>query len=201
MKEFNLIVTGVGGQGILTLGTVITEAALKQGYDIKQAELHGLSQRGGHVDIHIRLGEKIYSSLVLPGKANLIIGLELLETLRVCNYSSQQNKTVILTDTYAVKPPATKKYPTIGNIIKQLKQFSTRVITLDASKIAKKEVNNTMLANIYLLGFSSGADLIPIKKEFLIQAIKETVREKYLEDNLKIFELGSKEARKSDLSF
>lgn len=196
MNEFNLIVTGIGGQGILTLGSIITEAALKQGYDVKQAELHGLSQRGGHVDIHIRLGEKIYSPLILSGKANLVIGLELLETLRVCSYSSRQNNTVILTDTYTIKPLLVKKYPTIENTIKQLKQFSSRVITLDASKAAKKEINNAMFANVYLLGFASGAGLVPIKKEFLIQAIKETVREKYLEDNLKIFELGSKEAEK-----
>lgn len=198
MNEFNLIVTGIGGQGILTLGSIITEAALKQGYDVTQAELHGLSQRGGHVDIHIRFGEKIYSSLILPGRANLIIGLEPLETLRVIKYASKQNKTTTLTDTYVIKPLTMsvkkERYPSIENMAEKIEQFSSKTITLNATATAKKEVGNAMLANVYLLGFASA--ILPIKEEFLVQAIKETVREKYIEDNLKIFELGRKAAKK-----
>jgi indolepyruvate ferredoxin oxidoreductase beta subunit len=200
MKEFNLIISGVGGQGVLTLGAIIIEAALKQKYEIKTSELHGLAQRGGHVSLHIRFGEEIYSPLILSGRANLIIGLEPLETLRVADSASKQNKTIILTDTEAVKPLAMsvnkQKYPELKDIIKKLKKFSSKVIAVDASDIARKEVGNEMLANVYLLGYLSGLKLIPIKEEFFIQAIKEMVREKYLDANLKIFDLGKKKAKK-----
>jgi indolepyruvate ferredoxin oxidoreductase beta subunit len=200
MKEFNLIISGVGGQGVLTLGAIIIEAALKQKYEIKTSELHGLAQRGGHVSLHIRFGEEIYSPLILSGRANLIISLEPLETLRVADSASKQNKTIILTDTEAVKPLAMsvnkQKYPELKDIIKKLKKFSSKVIAVDASDIARKEVGNEMLANVYLLGYLSGLKLIPIKEEFFIQAIKEMVREKYLDANLKIFDLGKKKAKK-----
>jgi len=200
MKDFNLIISGVGGQGVLTLGAIIIQSALKEGYDIKQSELHGLSQRGGHVDIHIRLGENINSPLILSGKADLIIGLEPLESLRVSNYASKQNKTIILIDKYTIMPllMSTKKekYPSIDDIVKKLDQFSYKTIVVDASDIAKKEFGNVMMSNVYILGFICGAGMLPIKKEFLIQTIKETVKEKYIENNLKIFELGIKDSKK-----
>ena len=81
-KNFNIILTGVGGQGIITLLSVIDEAAFVEGYDIKSSELHGLSQRGGSVEAHIRFGKKVYSPMVSNGKADLIIALEALEALR-----------------------------------------------------------------------------------------------------------------------
>ena len=72
MKEYNVIVTGVGGLGAMTLGTVIAQAALKQGYDVRTSELHGLAQRGGSMLLHLRMGKKLYTPLVLEGEANLV---------------------------------------------------------------------------------------------------------------------------------
>ena len=82
MKDFDIVLTGVGGQGIITLQKIISEAAIKQGYDVKASELHGLAQRGGHIECHVRIGKKIYSSLVRQGNADLIIALEPLEGMR-----------------------------------------------------------------------------------------------------------------------
>ena len=75
-KDFNIIISGVGGQGIITLTRILTEAALIEKYDIKSSELHGRSQRGGSVESHIRFGRKIYSPLVKRGGSDLIISLE-----------------------------------------------------------------------------------------------------------------------------
>lgn len=84
IKNFNIILVGVGGQGIITLTRILAQAALIERYDVKTSELHGLSQRGGSVEAHVRFGAKIYSPLVKRAGADLIISLEIQETLRAC---------------------------------------------------------------------------------------------------------------------
>ena len=194
MKEFNMIVTGVGGQGALTLGIIIAEAALKQGYDVRTTELHGLAQRGGSIPIHIRFGEKMYTPLVLEGEANLIIALEPLEALRTTYFGSKKHKTVFIIDNYRI-PPITvsalgEEYPSMSEIIEHIKPFSGNIITLDASKIVEKETGSTLTSNIFILGYVVSKGLIPLKEKFVIEAMKEVVPPKYFEANEKIFQLG-----------
>lgn len=195
MKEFNIVVTGIGGQGALTLGIIIAEAALKQGYDVRTTELHGLAQRGGSIPIHVRFGEKMYTPLVLEGEANLIIGLEPLEALRSCYYGSRQHKTIFIIDNDPVVPLSVsvlgEKYPSIKEIEKNLKGFSEKIIILNASEIVKKETGSDIAANIYLLGYAVSKELIPLKEKYILQAMEE-VAPKYFEANKKIFELGVK---------
>jgi indolepyruvate ferredoxin oxidoreductase beta subunit len=194
MKEFNVVVTGIGGQGVLTLANIISEAALKQGYDVKGSELHGLAQRGGTIPCHVRFGDKVYSPLVLEGEANLVVGLEPLEALRACYYGSKETKTVFLIDSYRAIPLTVsvlgQNYPSFKEINKLLKPFSKKVIILNASDVVKKETGDIVATNIYLLGYASSKKLIPIKKKFLLEGIKEIVPEKYFELNKKIFGLG-----------
>lgn len=190
MKEFNLVITGVGGQGIITLANIIGEAALKQGLDVKISELHGLAQRGGHIECHVRMGEKIYSSLVRQGKADLIISLEPLEALRTCHYASGQ--TVFLVNDYPMVPLSIfvnkEKYPSIDEIMKGLRSFSQRITFLDASQKVKEQTGDIIATNIYMLGYAASRRMIPIKKDLLLETIKETVPEKYFEMNKKVFE-------------
>jgi len=89
-KPFNIIITGVGGQGVITLTQIIAEAALIEGKDVKTSELHGLSQKGGSVQTHIRFGKKVYSPLIAEGKADLILSLEIIEGLRKINYANSK---------------------------------------------------------------------------------------------------------------
>jgi len=193
MKEFNMIVVGVGGQGVLTLGIIIAEAALKQGYDVRTTELHGLAQRGGSIPFHIRFGKKMYTPLVLEGEADLIVSLEPLEALRACYYGSKQHKTKFLIDNDPVVPLSCSvlgdKYPLIEEIETNLKNFSEKVIILNASEIVKKETGNDIAANIFLLGYAIANKLIPLKEKYIFQAMQE-VAPKYFEINKKIFELG-----------
>lgn len=190
-KEFNVVVIGVGGQGLLTLAGIISEAALKQGYDVKMSELHGLSQRGGSVACQIRFGEKIYSSLIKPGHADLIIALEPMEALRAAKFASVE-KTTIIINTHKTKPVSVMvsggKYPSLEEVKKELKDFVKEVIDTDATEIAIKETGTSVTANIYMLGIASARGLIPIEKAVLLEAIKETVPEKYFEMNKNIFE-------------
>jgi indolepyruvate ferredoxin oxidoreductase beta subunit len=196
MKEFNVIVVGVGGQGALTLGIIIAEAAMKQGYDVRTTELHGLAQRGGSIPIHIRFGEKMYTPLVLEGEADLIIALEPLEALRTTYFGSKKQKTKFVIDNYRI-PPITvsafgEKYPSNDEIASHIKPFSGDVIFLNASNIVEKETGSILTSNIFILGYVVARGLLPIKKEFILEAIKENVPEKYFELNKKIFEMGTK---------
>lgn len=195
MKEFNIVLTGVGGQGVLTLGMIIAEAALKQGYDVRTTELHGLAQRGGSIPFHVRFGKKMYTPLILEGEADLIISLEPLEALRSCYYGSKQHKTIFLIDNDPVVPLSVSvlgdKYPSIKEIEKNLKDFSKEVIILNASEIVKKQTGSEIAANVYLLGYAFAKKLIPLKEKFILKAMEE-VAPKYFEANKKIFELGMK---------
>ena len=150
MKEFNIVLTGVGGQGVLTLGVIIAEAALKQGCDVRTTELHGLAQRGGSIPVHVRFGKKMYTPLILEGEADLIISLEPLEALRSCYYGSKQHKTIFLIDNDPLVPLSVSvlgdKYPLIKEIEKNLEDFSEKVIILNASEIVKKETGSEIAA-------------------------------------------------------
>jgi len=196
VKEFNVIVTGIGGQGAMTLGMIIAEAALKQGYDVRTTELHGLAQRGGTIPFHIRFGKNMYTPLVLEGEANLIIALEPLEALRACYYGSKKHKTVFLIDNYKL-PPITvsvlgERYPSIESVTKRLKPFSSKVIVLNASEIVKKETGSILVSNVFILGYAISKNLIPLKRKIVLDTIEKIVPKKYFEMNKRIFELASK---------
>ncbi len=96
LEKFNIVIVGTGGQGLITLLPIIAEAALFEGYEVRTSELHGLSQRGGSVEVHIRFGQKIYSPLVSQGKADLILGLEMQEALRGVYFANQKTKFLLI---------------------------------------------------------------------------------------------------------
>lgn len=197
MKEFNLIVAGVGGQGALTLATIIAEAAMKEGYDVRTTELHGLAQRGGSIPIHIRFGEKMYTPLVLEGEADLIIALEPLEALRTTYFGSKNHNTVFLIDNYKI-PPITvsafgEKYPSMNEIANSIKLFSSKVIIINASEIVERETGSILSSNIFILSYAVSKGLLPIKENYVLEAMKENVPEKFFELNKKVFDMGKKQ--------
>jgi indolepyruvate ferredoxin oxidoreductase beta subunit len=198
IKEFNTVITGIGGQGSITLAMIIAEAASKHNYDVKTSELHGLSQRGGTIPCHVRFGKKIYSSVILEGEANLIIGLEPLEALRACYYGSKLNKTVFLIDNTQIipisVPVCNEKYPSMKEIAKNLKTFGKKVFVLDASKKSLELTFSIVSSNVYLLGYASGKRLIPLKRKFLLEGMNEVLPGNLFETNKKVFEAGEKDA-------
>lgn len=186
MAEFNLIINGVGGQGLITLLKIISIAAQKEGYDIKTSELHGLSQRGGSVEVHIRFGKKIYSPLISQGKANLVISLELQESLNGLHYSSP--RTTFLINQY--KTPTFTRDLSEKEVLKALKKISQNLFLIPASEICQKELKNEVVAGIYLLGLSFSKKLLPLKSNSITSAIKKIIPGKYQELNLKAFNLA-----------
>jgi indolepyruvate ferredoxin oxidoreductase beta subunit len=195
MKNFNLIISGIGGQGVLTLAGVIGEAILQSGYDVKLAELHGLAQRFGPLSTHIRFGKDIHSPLVKEGGADLILGLERLEVLHALRYAGKQ--TSILMDTKESVPTVLYrkkiKYPEIKEVITKVKSFTKDITPVDATRKVILAGAPPVTANIYLMGTAIARGLLPIKENKIISAMKATVPPKFLDMNKRVFRLGIKD--------
>jgi len=188
MKVFNLVVVGYGGQGVLSLAEIIEKAAFKQGFDVKGVELHGLVQRGGSLECHVRFGEKIFSPMVRKAGADLIIALEALEGLRACCYANKE-RTILLTDKRVLSPSPTEEEK-IGSeeLISQMKKFVKRVEVVEASKIVESLTGDIAMSNVFMLGYSIAKKLLPIKKEVAWESVAERIRPQFLEVNKKVFE-------------
>jgi len=192
-EQFNILIVGTGGQGLITLLQILAEAALLEGKDLKTSELHGLSQRGGSVEVHVRFGKKIYSPLVSQGKADLILGLEIQECLKAYYFANP--KTTFLINKYLI-PIHFKNPPTENKTLNILKKFSKKIILIKAADICQKEFGTNVTAGIYLLSLASFKNLIPLKPDSILKAIKKIIPEKYWEINLKTFNLAKQEVKK-----
>ncbi|MDP1538613.1 MAG: indolepyruvate oxidoreductase subunit beta [bacterium] len=188
-KDFNTVITGVGGQGLITLLQILAEAAFSEGYEVRTSELHGLSQRGGSVEVHIRFGRKIYSPLISQGKADLILSLEMQEALKAAYFANP--KTNFLINEYIIPIPLQK---TLSKevIFKNLKKVSKNINVVPAEKICQEKLESSVVSGVYLLSLAVFKKLIPLKPDSLLKAIKKIIPEKYLELNLKTFELVKK---------
>ena len=183
---FNVILAGVGGQGIITLVSILDEACLLQGYDFKSSELHGLSQRGGSVLTHIRFGKSVYSPMVELGKANLIIGLELTEALRFTTFASKN--TILLANNHYIAFDGNLSKEDILSKLKESAKENLRLVS--ASETCSKNLDKEVLAGVYLIGYAVFNKLIPLKPEFVMTAIKKVIPEKYREMSVKAFNLA-----------
>ena len=187
-KTFNMIITGTGGQGLITLLDIITEAAVIQGLDVKTSELHGLSQRGGSINTHIRIGKKVYSPLVALGSADLVLSLEFLESLRAIDYAN--SKTISLINYYSVPFIGTIPEKEIEDKINKLIKGKKQIIP--ATGICRKELGKDVVAGIYLLSHASFKKMLPLKPESILKAISNKIPQKYLDLNIKAFNLAQK---------
>ena len=183
----NILIVGVGGQGVLLASEVLSEAAMRAGMDVKKSEVHGMSQRGGVVTSHVKFGEKVHSPIIPYGQADFIISFEQAEALRSADWLKKGGM-VVTSRTRLVPPIASGgqfKYP--DDPVAALKSKVSRVIAIDADKIAL-ELGNPRLVNILLLGVIS--DELGLKHTFWEEAIKARVKAKFVELNLKAFAKG-----------
>jgi len=182
----DVILAGVGGQGILSIAFIIVNAALKEGFQLKQAEVHGMAQRGGAVTSHLRLSrEPIWSDLVPQGKADLILSVEPLEALRYLDYLTPQGKVVTSSAPYKNIPD----YPEVGSVLARLREFPSSVV-IDSEKLAK-EAGSSRAQNIVMLGAAS--PFLIVKEESLrkyVEVLFKARGETIVQTNLKAFELG-----------
>jgi len=187
MKALNIMIVGVGGQGTLLASRVLGNVALKKEYDVKVSEVHGMSQRGGSVVTYVRMGKKINSPLIEKGEADIILAFEQLEALRWIEYLKKNGKILINTQKIDPMPVIAGKAKYPESILEKIREVSENVITIDALSIAK-ECGNIKAVNMVLIGLM--AKYTDIEKDIWIEAMKETVPERFLDVNLKAFEKG-----------
>ena len=186
-KICNVVIVGVGGQGILLISDILAKVALEEGYDVKKSEVHGMAQRGGSVISEVRFGQKIYSPLVKRGQADFLLALEKLEALRFLDYLKKEK--VLIVNNLKVAPLGVnigkEKYP--PDIFSHLRKKTSQVIKVDGLKIAK-DAGNPKTMNIVVLG--SLSFFLPFPISSWEKVIKKRVPLPTVPSNLKAFELG-----------
>ncbi len=183
----SVMIVGVGGQGTLLASRILGNVAMAEGFDVKMSEVHGMSQRGGSVVTYVKYGDKVYSPIISEGEADIILSFEELEAYRWLSYLKDGGTLVVNTQKIDPMPViiGAAKYP--ENIVEKLKAKADGIISVDALALAN-EAGNSKAVNVVLLGLlAKNSD---IEKEKWVQAVKETVPAKFLEVNLKAFELG-----------
>ena len=198
--KIDIILSGVGGQGILSIAAVIGEAAVRNNLYMKQAEVHGMSQRGGDVQSNLRISDTpVASDLIAKGLADLIISLEPMESLRYLPYLKKDGW-LVTNETPLINIP---DYPDINDVLTEIKKVKNHVI-LDVEKIAK-ELGSSRVANMVMLGASTPFLNISYDKiENGIRSIFERKGEEVVNLNLRALEAGRKvakdiEQRKTDV--
>jgi indolepyruvate ferredoxin oxidoreductase beta subunit len=179
----NVLMVGVGGQGIIMASNILTKAAMYAGLDAKKSEIHGMSQRGGSVFSHVRFGEQIYSPTISHGEADVLFSLELMETLRWLEYARRD--TVIIASEQKINPAEVKEYP--QGVREELERRSQNVVFVDPKEL-KSRIENSKFANVALLGVLSTR--IRLAEEAWKSAIEELVPDQFVEGNWKAFEFG-----------
>jgi indolepyruvate ferredoxin oxidoreductase beta subunit len=194
--NLDIVFSGVGGQGVVVLSDIYCEAAMLDGFDVAKAEIHGMAQRGGSIVAYTRIGDKVESPLIETGKADALVGFEILETARALPML-KKNGTVIVNMKYI--PPncmASGAKPKKTEDLIALLRTKALVHEVDGVGIAEK-LGNLLVVNTILLGALSALPEIPVKVESFHKAIASRLKEKYINLNLKAFELGRKSVLKS----
>ena len=186
----NILVCGIGGQGVMTATEILAEAAIAEGHDVKKTEVAGMAQRGGVVSSHLRFGPKVLSPQITPGEADLIVGFEAAEALRWCHYLRPGG--LVLMNNARLVPPVVEgglyDYP--DDPVSEIRRRGIKVHAFDAMSIAM-ELGEVRLGNTVMLG--AIADHLPFPAEALLNAVLKRFSSKkphMVEINRKAFEAG-----------
>ena len=182
----NIMIVGVGGQGTLLASRILGNALIHEGYDVKVSEVHGMSQRGGSVVTYVKYGDKVWSPIIGEGEADIILAFEQLEAYRALPYLKEGG--VVVTGTQCIDPmpviTGVAKYP--ENLCEKI-SAQADLISADAIAMAR-EAGTIKAANVVLIGILAHRTNIPY--ETWIEVLKTTVPPKFLDVNLKAFDMG-----------
>jgi indolepyruvate ferredoxin oxidoreductase, beta subunit len=191
----NIILAGAGGQGVITAGLLIGNAATQSGLNVVMSEVHGMSQRGGIVTVDLRIGD-VYGPIISQGEADLILGFEAVETLRAMNRAGK-NTLVIMSSERIVPMTLTignTKYPDIDSAVARLKSGGMSLYVIDTYGLAK-ESGSVISSNLVLVGAAYSSGLIPLDYSALEQSVRSMFSPKSWEANLKALRLGMERCR------
>lgn len=183
----NILLTGVGGQGILAASQILAETALGSGYDVKKAEVHGMAQRGGSVVSHVRFGKEVFSPLISKGEADFIVSFEPLEALRYLDYLRPGG--IVILNNRRILPQSVRvgdaEYP--DDIVERCRSVAAQVIVVEAEEIAES-LGDRRVTNVLLLGILS--KFVDLPTTCWVDAIRKRLPEKSLSANRKAFDRG-----------
>jgi indolepyruvate ferredoxin oxidoreductase beta subunit len=198
VKESNILITGVGGQGVILMSELLGRAAVADNLRVRGSEILGMAVRGGSVTSSIRIGDEVYGPLIPTGKCHVLVGMEPSEALRNIAYLSKSSLVLV---NEAVTVPFTvsigeSRYPSPEEILGQLSKASDRIIQLDAVKTAQ-EAGSRLATNVVMLGALFGTEQLPIKIATIKETIKERFPAKLAPVNIKAFDLGYEACQKA----
>lgn len=194
---YNILLAGVGGQGLMTLSGLLGEACTARGLKVVTQEQHGLAQRSGSISAHVRIGDA-YSPMIPYGEADLIIAMEAMEALRYIEYLNPDGQIVmntsimhpvIETNTLVERRRESLPYVTLEQVVTQLRKHTQNIRLLNAKQLAL-EAGNPRTENIVLLGAASVLEGFPLKTDVLKTTISGVVPPRTIEANMKAYELG-----------
>lgn len=189
--KVDMLLSGVGGQGVVLASYVLSQVAMAEGYDVKQSEVHGMSQRGGSVTSHFRFGEKVWSPLVAPGTADIVLAFEALEALRYVHWLRPGG--LLIYNSQRINPSPVSAglaaYP--QDIDARIREAWPNARCVNASALAA-QAGTVKAANVVMLGAVSAA--LPFARETWEQVIKKAVPPKSVDVNLRAFQLGLENA-------
>ncbi len=183
--SYNVLIVGIGGQGVILASNVLGEACVEEGVPVRCSETHGMAQRGGSVESHVRIGEQ-FSPLIPPGQADLILAFELIEAIRYRHYLRDQG--TLLANDHLIIPTSvyTQKLPPPSRE-KVLDRLGESAYIIDARKCAL-EAGSPLTLNMVMVGAASV--FLPLQKRSLEVGLKVWVPSKTIEMNLNAFEAG-----------
>lgn len=191
MKEFNIVLAGVGGQGVLLAAEILGTAAVKDELNVRVSEIHGMAQRGGAVVSTVRIGAAVRAPTVLDGHADVLLGFEPLETIRNLKYVSR--KTLVIMNPEKIPPTelAAKnlKYPSLEEVKQKISCFTEKIIVVHAAQLAK-EAGSNLVQNSVLVGAVAAMASFPVRTESVLEALKGLVPARHVEENVRAFQLG-----------
>ena len=196
----NTIITGVGGQGNVVASQIFASAAVRDGFYVSVGETYGAAQRGGAVMSHVRLsGETQYGPLTPEGRAHVILGFEPVECLRTVGGFGNE-KTKVIVNPRPVYPidvlSGASKYPAVEEVLEAIKELVYSVHMVEATELAKK-AGDPIMQNVVMVGCLAGSGFAPVKVKTLKELVKETFAKRHPEANLKAFELGVKQIKRT----
>lgn len=196
MNKLDMVFSGVGGQGVVVLSDIYCEAAILDGFDVAKAEVHGMAQRGGSIVAYARIGEKVEAPLIEAGRADVLVGFEVLETARALPMLRRGGDVVVNMKYMVPCVTGSQVKPKKKEELMQILRLKAAVHEVDGAGIAAK-VGNPLVVNTVLLGALSALPQVPVRAESFQQAIAGRLKEKYINVNLKAFQQGRESVLKS----
>lgn len=187
-QQYNILIVGVGGQGVLLASEIVSEVAMAAGLDVKKSEVHGMAQRGGVVSSHVRIAPTVYSPTIGYGQADVLIAFEQAEGLRAMDWMKADGVAVVSTTRLVPAIVTSSKnftYP--DDAVERMQTKAARVIAVPADKIAG-ELGNPRLVNTILMGVLS--NYMPFGADLWLDIIRKKVKAKFVDINVAAFNRG-----------